>query len=81
MLVVLNPTSDNTVGVATQSFSLQDLLAADATGGMPIGTTALAASGAVAQYHVQVSIAADAYSGQSIAISDLDLLFSGVVTK
>lgn len=66
-----------TVGSATpaQSFTMQSLIDAGGTGGATVSGN-LAAS-ATQQYKLQVSMAADAVTGNSAALGNIDFAFSG----
>ncbi len=67
--VLLTPSG---TGSVTQALTLSSLLA----GTVPIANSSLAI-GSIATYHVQVSMAADAVSGNGATISNLNLSFSG----
>lgn len=65
--------TDNSVSNTPQTASLQTL--AEAGGGLALNDTI--AAGSVIQYKLRASMAADAFSGTSITISTIDLVFSG----
>lgn len=75
VFVVLTP---NGGPGASQSFSLAALQAAYADGGTATSVS-LPVSPAGVSYKLQVSMAADAFSGPSATISQLDLVFMGAV--
>jgi hypothetical protein len=59
----------------TQKLSLASLISGYTSGG--VAMTDNLAGGAVAQYKTQVSMDADAFTGQSADITGIDLVFSG----
>lgn len=69
--IVLTRVDTNT----TQKLSVAALVAGGTTA--PVALTGNLAGGAVAQYKAQVSMDADAFSGQSADITGIDLVFSG----
>ncbi len=77
--IILTP-YDATTSVAgtPQSFSLQSLIDADATGGATIDHSAKLAPGSKGEFDIQVGMAADAVNGPSAKLSNLDLVFTGV---
>jgi len=64
-------------GGAPQSFSLQSLMSASASGGLPI-TSGNLASGATQQYKLQVSMSSDAVTGSSASLGNIDFSFGGL---
>lgn len=58
---------------ATQTIPLSDLIA----GKVSLNNSAVGASGGTVSFRVQVYMAADAFTGSSASISDLNLSFSG----
>lgn len=68
-----------TVGSGTpiQSFNLQALMTAHATGGVIISTAPLDIDN-IQLYKLQVSMAADAVTGSSASIGNIDFAFSGI---
>jgi hypothetical protein len=79
--VVLTPYDSRGTAGTAQSFTLAALISANATGGLAVGATPLANGSAPVMYGLQVSMASDAFNGQSISIQSLDLIFTGVVTN
>lgn len=65
-------------GGSPQSFTLQALIAANATGGAAINTPALLNVGASYQYALQVSMNADAFVGSTASLGNIDFAFSGI---
>jgi hypothetical protein len=65
-------------GGSPQSFTMQALLSAAATGGLTINTPAMLNSGVAAQYTIQVSMASDALTGASASLGNIDFAFSGL---
>lgn len=65
-------------GGAAQSFTLQSLIDASPSGGLPLNGAALP-FGQLQQYKLQVSMTTDAIIGSSASLGNLDLVFSGVV--
>ena len=59
----------------SQTFALQALVDAFSTGGLTL--TDPLNGGETAQYRLQLAMASDAFSGQSAAVSDVDMVFSG----
>lgn len=60
---------------ASQNLSLSSLIASNTTGGATLTDTL--AGNTIAQYKVQVSMGADAFSGQSAEIGGIDIVFTG----
>lgn len=65
-------------GGSPQSFTLAALIAANATGGLAVTTPTTLLAGAAHQYSLQVSMAADAFSGSNASLGNIDFAFSGV---
>ncbi len=60
---------------ASQTFTVQALVDAYVNGGLTM--TDSLSGGVIAQYKLQAIMGTDAFSGQSAAISDLDIVFTG----
>lgn len=73
--IVLTPVGSN----VPQPYSLQSLMNAG-SGGVTTTSGALAA-GATQQYKIQMSMDADAFSGASASLSNIDLSFVGVASS
>lgn len=65
-------------GTNAQSYSLQSLIDSNAAGGTLTSAVPLAA-GTTQQYKLQVSMAADAFSGASASLGNIDFVFNGIV--
>lgn len=65
-------------GAGSQVFTLQSLLSSSTTGGVAINLTPLT-GGASAKFGLQASMAADAISGQSATLGNIDFAFQGFV--
>jgi len=63
----------------TQTFTLQALIDAQATGGIAITTPSQLAAGNTYQYKLQVSMASDAIVGSSASLGNIDFAFTGSV--
>jgi hypothetical protein len=63
-------------GTAAQSFALQSLIDGADSGGLAI-TSGILASGVAQQYRLQVSMAADAVTGSSASLGNIDFALSG----
>lgn len=72
VFLVINPAG----GGSSQTVSLAALQSAASTGGVAL-TTPVLAPGTQVQYNVQVSMAADAFSGNSASIQNLNIVFVG----
>ncbi len=72
VFVVFTPVSGGTA----QSVSVASLVAGATHGGVQLNIPALGA-GNIVQYHIQVSMSADAFSSNTASIRDLNLAFSG----
>ena len=67
-----------TVGsTSTQSFSLQSLISSASSGGLPISTTNLDVATTLL-YKLQVSMASDAFTGQTASLGNIDFAFTGL---
>lgn len=64
-------------GTSPQTFSLQSLIAANSTGGLPISINNLN-PGETQLYKLQVSMAADALNASSGSLTNVDFAFSGI---
>ena len=64
-------------GTGAQSFSLQNLISSNGSGGLDITGVNLA-PGEARQYKFQVSMAADAINGSSANLSNIDFAFVGI---
>jgi hypothetical protein len=71
--VIVTPSN----GGSIQNFTLQSLVANSGAGGSSILVPTQLAPGAIAQYKLQVSMEADAMSGPSATINNIDFSFSG----
>ena len=76
VFVVLTPVGG---GGASQTTSVAALIASKTSGGTAMTTPALNAGTAI-QYKIQVQMSADAFSGSSASISNLDLVFGGTAS-
>ncbi len=65
-------------GGAQQSFTLQSLISANATGGLPITTPSQVFPGNTSMLSVKVSLAADALNGPSASIGNIDFALTGL---
>lgn len=65
-------------GGTTQTFTLKALMDASATGGIPLTGYPTLAKSTPHQFGLQVSMEADAFSGNDAEISGIDISFSGV---
>ncbi|HSW85076.1 MAG TPA: hypothetical protein VLF79_00480 [Candidatus Saccharimonadales bacterium] len=65
-------------GTSAQSFNLDGLIAAASTGGLSVSGANLT-NGSIQQYKLQVSMASDAINGSSANLSNIDIVFNGVV--
>lgn len=65
-------------GIPVQTFNLQSLMSSASTGGISISPNNLDIS-FVQQYKLQVSMTADAFSGGSASIGNIDFAFAGSV--
>jgi len=63
-------------GTGSQNFSLQSLIAASSTGGLPISSTIDTHN--AKQYKLQVSMTSDAVNGSGAILGNIDFVFSGV---
>jgi len=61
-----------------QTISLNSLLEAANTGGVPLTAVTSLTPGYTAQYSLQVSMSSDAFSGTSASLGNIDLAFSGL---
>lgn len=61
-----------------QTFDLQSLIAANATGGLAINAPSAINPGSTAPYSIKVSMATDAISGSSASIGNIDFAFTGI---
>lgn len=68
-------------GAQPQSFSLADLVAASSTGGVSLNSPSPLMAGTQQKFAVQVSMAADAFSGSSASLGNIDLTFNGLATN
>lgn len=75
--IVLTPVA---TGTSAQTFTLQSLIASSASGGLAI-TSGNLASGASQQFKLQVSMAADAVSGPTASLGNIDFSFSGTAVS
>src|SRR5665213_1344075 len=64
-------------GTGIQTFTLQSLITASSTGGLPINSGNLANNNA-AGYKLQVSMDSNAITGSGAALGNIDFVFSGV---
>ncbi|MGC1177221.1 MAG: hypothetical protein WA843_04075 [Candidatus Saccharimonadales bacterium] len=74
--VILTPTTGNN---GPQSFSLQSLITSNATGGVAITSPAILTPGSKTQFTLQISMTADAVTGPSASLGNIDFAFSGVL--
>lgn len=66
------------IGGSAQTFTLQSLIDADATGGVTVTAPAALFPGNSQQYALQISMAADAMTGSSARLTGIDFAFTGV---
>lgn len=62
----------------TQTFDLQNLIAASLTGGLTINAPSAINPGSTAPYNIKVSMATDAITGSSASIGNIDFAFTGI---
>ena len=65
-------------GGSPQSFPLQTLITANATGGIGLSAPATLAPNASLKYSIQVSMASDATNAASASLGNIDFAFSGL---
>lgn len=75
--VVLTPVA---TGTSAQTFTLQSLVSGFSAGGLAI-TSGNLAGGASQQFKLQVSMAADAVSGSTASLGNIDFSFSGTAVS
>jgi hypothetical protein len=63
---------------AAQTYSLQALIDADATGGLSFPAPTQLSPNISNSYQIQVSMAGDAFTGSSAALGNIDFAFTGV---
>lgn len=64
-------------GGSIQNFTMQALVAAAATGGMPMTSASNMLAGVTQQYKIQISMDADAFNGPSAVLLNIDFAFVG----
>jgi hypothetical protein len=80
--VILTPYSLVTFMPSTpQSFPLQSLIDANATGGAPITYPEKLAIGTKEEFNIQIAMDADAVNGSSATLANLDFIFTGAATS
>lgn len=75
--IILSPVN----GGSPQNFTLQQLIAGNASGGIAILSPAQLLPGQITSYKLQVSMESDAMTGPSAAINNVDFSFSGAVSS
>lgn len=80
-LTKVNMVLTSTTNSQVQTFTLQALIDAYATGGVPITITPVIFPGQILPFTVQASMASDAFSGTSATIGSIDYVFTGVAVN